>query len=224
MLSLPLEPADRHHLEARRALLLAVRGDDISGWIDEVSSDPVTRADPQMMGDILFNRANAAFAQGDYRNATADFTELGQLAARYATLPTAVLCAAMARDHLLARKTLDLAMEAAPGTAASSRQAAEGIVAAMEGRVDDGLSEFGEGVGELRRLGLGYRLAVADMALLATLGPEHPAARVAGEEALALFQRMGAVPFTEQVRDLLGGTPVPVPVERVDQGTIGKPV
>jgi len=223
MLALPLEPADRHHLEARRALLLAVRGDDISGWLKEVSSDPVTRADPQRMGDILFNRANAAFAHRDYRNATADFSELGELAARYATLPTAVLCAAMTRDHVLARKTLDRAMEAAPGTAASSRQAADGIVAAMEGRVDAGLSEFGEGVGELRRLGLGYFLAVADMALLATLGPEHPAAHAAGEEALAVFERMGAERFTGQVRELLGGTPVPVAVAGRDRGTVGRP-
>jgi predicted ATPase len=205
VLARPLEPADREHLARRRTLLRAVRGDDVREEIQQRRFEPTAQADPQGADDVLFITALHGLAHGEYRTGTELLIDLSERRPHYGTTATAVLAAALSGDAAFARKTLDRA-QAVPhsgsGDAASGR-AAEAAVAAMEGHLDEALSGFRAGFGELRSLGSGFDLALAELAMFAILGNDVPEARAAAEESLAIFQRMGAEPLITQARDLL---------------------
>ena len=48
-------------------------------------------------------------------------------------------------------------------------------------------------------------LALAGLVMIRTLGPNVPEARAAAEESLAIWERMGAQPLIEQLRQELAG-------------------
>jgi tetratricopeptide (TPR) repeat protein len=92
----------------------------------------------------------------------------------------------------------------------AGRRAVQAGVAALEGRPADAQAGFIEAARHLRDLGLPFPLALTQLDLLATLGPEGPVGQAASSEAFEILTSLRAVTLLERLDQLTtAGAPKP---------------
>jgi class 3 adenylate cyclase/tetratricopeptide (TPR) repeat protein len=204
-----LEPGDRSQLMERLLIpaMLAGRdvGQELADWLTEVKE----RGDPQALAAGEGLQTVWALVRGDFAAAStyakreadarpADSTQQGH----------AALYAAIAGDAERARAMLqEAATRRVPGVPGEGlRAATAAAIAAIEGRRDEAVAGFREAARRLREIQDMFDLSMVALASIRTLGPDVPEAVALAEEALAVYERMGARPLAELMRAELGGT------------------
>jgi len=86
---------------------------------------------------------------------------------------------------------------------AATRREAEAALAALEGRRAEALAGFAEALHRWRELGLDFEAGLCALNWITMLGPSEPDARAAGEDAGALFERLGAQPLQALLADAM---------------------
>jgi tetratricopeptide (TPR) repeat protein len=125
-------------------------------------------------------------------------------------------------DITIARDAFAL-LEASPATdaiAASDRLALGAVIATLEGRREDALPMFRESLALMRARGGSWHVARRLLDIVVAMGPDHPAAREAADEAREIFERAGARPYLAKLDALLGpqASPTPLATVRVANG------
>jgi hypothetical protein len=118
-------------------------------------------------------------------------------------LQTATRAAAWIADRQALTDALAV-LGAIPGRVpAATRREAEAALAALDRRRPEALAGFADAIRRWRELGLDFEAAVCGLNLITMLGPAEPAARAAAEEAGAVFERLGALPFQNLLADAM---------------------
>ena len=72
-------------------------------------------------------------------------------------------------------------------------------IAALEGRRDEAIGSFLDALRRFGELGFEFEVARVGLDFVLLLGPDVPEARSAGEQARAIFERVGAKPYLERL-------------------------
>ncbi|MHB8400314.1 MAG: hypothetical protein ACYDCI_15480, partial [Candidatus Limnocylindrales bacterium] len=206
--SIELEAVDRMTVLGVMTELLAVRGVDVRGRLEELATLG-DEGDPVFGATTWLARLWAALADGRM----ADAHHAGLMVAEVSTLnrPYGLLWAVYATirdgDAVAARRTLDdLAALAVRGPSLDAeRLALEAGVLSLEGRWPEATSRFQEAARRLRDLRVDLDLAVMLILAVSVAPPGDPFAASAATEARAILNRIDAPPFIVQLDRLLAG-------------------
>jgi predicted ATPase/class 3 adenylate cyclase len=201
-----LDPVDMDALRERYFTPAIFRGRDVGADVEDWFRRAAGTSDPQTAGTALHVRRDLALTSGDYAAASQLEEAYAEARPDWAELSRAALFAAMAGDHARARQLQARAAEM-PATLQSQRAfmaAAPGALAALEGRPNEALAGFRDGLRMMRAIGDLLDAGIIGLAMLRLLGADHRDARRAGEDALEIFEHMGAEPMIRQVREALG--------------------
>jgi tetratricopeptide (TPR) repeat protein len=203
-----LEPTDRATILRAREEILAARGESIDALLAEHEQLIGEQSDSQQHSNLIAGSAIGAFAAGRYRDAADAWRRSAELNPTNVSsdLPRAARALLWAGDHAGVRSAL-VSFEAAEihGRAVDiNRRAIRAALTALDGDRDAAAQEYGAIVPELAEMGLEYEraLVVVDMALV--LGSEAPVVQAFATDARAIFERLGARPFSEKLEELLG--------------------
>ena len=185
-------------------LFRVARGLPIDAALVELDEGASRVSDPRNVAFPPFARADIALLEGDYRAAHEGF-----LAAADAFLPTvsefclvpAVRAALWLGDPERARAAADrMDADPSPGRAATaSGVAARAGIAALEGHQTDAIEGFLDALRGFPEVGYEFEVARVALDFVLLLGPDIPEARLAGEQARTIFQRVGAKPYLERL-------------------------
>ena len=183
----------------RLAEFRGLRGADVTEEFQELADWAAETTEVQAQASVAEVRAFLALANGNDREAL----ELARQAYELNIAPdgsapqTAMRAAASLRDAAAVEHALR-ALEGLSGRVAGViRREGEAALAGLDGRRGDALAGFTDALRRWRDLGLEFEAAVCALNLVSTLGGSEPEARVAAEDAGALFERLGAKPFAE---------------------------
>jgi len=219
VLTLELDPADRYAVRERALFLAIFRGRDVEAEVADWLRETEATRDPQSSINAHMIRRDWAMRNGSYAEASEYEEAYSKARADWAAPSRAALMAGMAGRAARMRELIDWAIQGPPmGSPAERgfRAAAHGAAAALDGRHDEAVAGFREALRLVRSRGDLFDAGLIGLAMLHFLGAEDPAAREAGEEALAIFERMGAEPMIDQLRAALDQPP---PVQTATEST-----
>jgi tetratricopeptide (TPR) repeat protein len=203
-----LEPSDRATILRTREEILAARGESIEALLAEHEQLIGDHSDTQQQSNLVAGKAIAAFTAGRYREAADAWRRSTELNPTNAPtdLPRAARALLWAGDTDGVRSMLAL-LEAADihgRTVDLSRATIRAELTALDGDRDAAAREFGAILPEVADMGLEYERAqlVVDMALV--LGSDAPIVQASVDNARAIFERLGARPFSEKLEAVLG--------------------
>ena len=185
-------------------LMRALRGDTegIAEGVEAMRESIKESTDPQYPQMMAWVDAAIALAQGRPGSVAsvvpADLEDPTYGSLAYAMLGHAAL---WLRDPALARKALASldGLQIGGRLFDANMRTIQAGIAALEGRSGDAVSAFAEATRQLRELGLPFALALADLDVLATLGPDGPAGQAAAEEARDILTRLGAMALLDRL-------------------------
>ena len=167
-------------------------------------------------------RGDRAFVEGDLERAreeyllAADEPNVGTV-----FLARAIRAAMWAGDAPRVVEMIDR-LDADPDSGSwmtATRIAAQGAVAALEGRTDDAVVRYRDALDRYRATGQDLELACTGLDLVRLVGSGVPAARAAAESSRAIFERVGAQAYLGLLdAELARGRPVERP--SVDRATV----
>jgi class 3 adenylate cyclase/predicted ATPase len=190
--------------------ILLARGLPADAEIERMDTISAALSDPFGPGAVHSLRADRAMFAGDHatvlREAFASAEAFAgvaplmlALAARAALWSGDLASARKARDGLLADPTTGIQIDA-------DRARTSAAVAALEGRIDDAINGYRTAIPLLRSINANLFLATAGIDLAFILGGRHPAAVEAAAESRAIFERVGARAFLDQLDVAMAGT------------------
>jgi len=193
------EGPDQAWLLIDATILESVRGEPVTGRVEELARLVGDSTDVQIQGNAAHMAGFVAFAQGDLEGARdawhrATALSAGQLmyaAPRAARVELWLGDAAGAAADLAA---LDGSGAHGPAIDAGKRTIRAGI-AALEGRTTDALSFYHEAVRAWRDLGLAWDEALCGLDMATLLDPADQEVRAAANSAREILTRLGAKPF-----------------------------
>jgi hypothetical protein len=96
-------------------------------------------------------------------------------------------------------------------------------VAALEGRHDEAIRGFRDGVRRFRELGAVFHASQVAVSFAMAVGPSDPEVRTAVEEAREVFSRVGARPWLDRIDAVLSGEvqPILAPSSITEEAPIG---
>jgi class 3 adenylate cyclase/tetratricopeptide (TPR) repeat protein len=207
VLAQDLERGDRLQLMERLLIPSMLVGRDVSSELADWLTELKQRPDPQSLAAAEGLQAVWALVHGDFAAASmyaeregdarpSDSTQQGQ----------AAIYAAIAGDVERARAMLEKATaHRIPGVPGEGlRTASAAAIAALDGRRDEAIAGFREAARRLREIQDQVDLSLVALASIRTLGADVPEAVALAEEALAIYDRMGARPLAEIMRSELG--------------------
>jgi ATP/maltotriose-dependent transcriptional regulator MalT len=214
VLARELSDVDRAVLEVCMARLSVLRGDHEAARSGLARARAVIEAlkDPQARASLLETESLTALADGrldDARRAATTSTRADP-SSEYGI--RAYLLAARSglwmSDRELAGESLEpLVGRELHGTWLEHNQRAlEAGVAALDGGADEAAAVYSESVAGLRALGCPFDQALAQLDFVIVAGPAHPEAPAAAAEARAVFDRLGARPFTDRLDEAVAGS------------------
>ena len=80
-----------------------------------------------------------------------------------------------------------------------------GVVASLEGRTADGVASYQEALRRWRETCRDWAVAVCGLDFVRAVGASIPEAQAAGEEARAIFERVGARVYLERLDAVMAG-------------------
>ncbi len=205
------DPLDRMWLLISSSSIRALRGEDVSDRLAEISRILGDQDDVQVAANMAMATGLAAFASGDLAQMRKLAYRAGELASPIAptTLPRAARAALWSGDLDAAREDL-AALDATGvhgGAVEADRRTIRAGIAALEGRAVEARAMYREAVRAWRDLGLTFDEALCglDMALL--LDPTDPEVQAATQASREIFVRLEAAPFIVRLDSALTGAP-----------------
>jgi class 3 adenylate cyclase/tetratricopeptide (TPR) repeat protein len=190
----------------RLAEIRGLRGIDVEADLQVLADSVAGMTEVQAKASVDEVRAGVALARGDDR-AALDLARRSyehNIAPDATAAETAMRAAARLADVQAVHGAL-LALKGQPGRVpAAIRREGEAVLASLEGRRDEALAGFLDALRRWREVGFDFEAAVCALGLVMLLGPAEPEARAAGEQAGALFERLGAKPFQKALADAMG--------------------
>jgi class 3 adenylate cyclase/predicted ATPase len=207
LLTLDLGTADRQHLLSGYLVAGSMHGLDVSAMERELAD----AVDPQTRRGTPFYASFVAYAKGDYALASRLAEQATLDRPNLAMWPNIVTAAINSGDFQRARDMLERSKGQLVNLrlGAAWQGAAAGLVAAMDGHVNEGLQGLRESLRTVREMGAAFPLTTIALAMLRVFGPDAADARAVAEEALALMERSKAWAMVEQLRAALGVPVVP---------------
>jgi class 3 adenylate cyclase len=190
------------------ARIKAYRGDTSElTRIAAIESVVASWTNPQWASELPVKRSAIALAAGDLE-ASYRYAERAAATARGDLIAIAVAHAATARAALWLRDRERAAvavrdLDSIPIRGAfleATRQEFHAGLLALDGRVDGALALYSDAAVRFRDLEMAGSLAMCQLEAAMLLGPRHPAARAAAEEAREIFTRLGSLPMLERLR------------------------
>jgi class 3 adenylate cyclase/predicted ATPase len=203
---LALDEADYNFLHGRYLVPAAFAGREVGAQMDDWLRKADESGDPQELAAANNFRALWAIARGDYAEASRHQEAWAKARPEYSPLAFAPLLALIGGEVERARELLRGVAEQ-PATSPNDhafRGATRAALAALERRPDEAVTGFREALRQLGGIQARFEAGIVALAMLRTLGPDHPDARQAGDDALRTFEHMGAEPMIRQVREALG--------------------
>ena len=203
-------PLDEVRSLAVQALMRVPRGEPTDALLAELETLEGQTSDAYAPAAVHQVRGDRAMLAGDYAEAAremllaSDEPNIGEY-----FIARAVRAAIRERDPAKARELADR-LDAHPASTtwiAAARMAARSGIDALEGRPDEALAGYRAALDRYRSVGQDWELACTGLDLVMLLGADVAAARLAGEEARVIFERVGAGPYLEQIDALLGPRP-----------------
>jgi tetratricopeptide (TPR) repeat protein len=187
-------------------LLLGARGESTDALIDRMAPLAATVADPVGPSSLHLLTAERALLAGDYPTA---FVE-GIAAAGWADMApffmALIVRAALWSgdvDRAMSARSFCETVRTNDAFVAAARHAADGAVAALEGRDAEAVVAFVAAIGGYRAVHGDYFAALTALDLLIAVGPGHAVAREAAAEARELLERVGATPYLRRLDEAL---------------------
>jgi hypothetical protein len=198
-----------------RAVLAALRGDDLADDLAEAERLVADAKDPQFTSYCHWGRAWEAFAAGRLDDARREGIAAGVVTAHFAPISLPLAGRAMLWSGAVAEAgavadRLDASVVRGQAIDLDRATLRAGI-AALEGRRADAIAGYRDALRGWRQLGLGFDEAMAglDMAiLLAPTEREMAEASAAVEAACETLARLGARPFLERLEAARAGAVV----------------
>jgi class 3 adenylate cyclase/tetratricopeptide (TPR) repeat protein len=199
----------------RRAQIRGLRGVEVEEEFEWVATFIADTTEAQATATLDEVRAEVALARGDFAEShrLAKRSYLQNIAPDSTSLQTAGRAAAWLGQEADAREALALLAEQRGRVGGVVRREIEAALAALDGRRAESLAGFVDAIRRWRELGEEFEAAICALDLVIMLGTATPEARVAADEAAALFRRLGAEPMLERLNEAVSRTrPVsPVP-------------
>jgi class 3 adenylate cyclase/predicted ATPase len=203
-----LEPFDRINLGQTRVWIRAEQGEPVDAEFAELDELLVGTSDTQLRAGQEAARAVIALAQGRYDAAFEAAMEAVDIEPGFIGLGSdlAYQAAAGSRDLDRLRSIAARRAELAPLGRLSEihDRTVEAAIAALEGRTSDAVRGYRDVLRQWRDMEQLFFVAQRGLDLVTVVGPEEPEARAAGEEARAIFGRLGAKPAVARLDALLG--------------------
>jgi hypothetical protein len=212
----PLE--SRANLILQGALTKAYRGDLTaeSSRMAKIEAAMGSFTNPQWASILPLNQSLIAFVAGDleasYRLAMRGVTtargDLIGMALGYATAAQATL---WLRDGERAGEAVR-ALDAIPLRGAwldATREQFHAGLLALDGHVDEALAAYAQPAGRFREMDWQFCLGMCQMEAAMLIGPDHPGARAAAEEAREIFARLGSPPMLQRLDSLVEEALIP---------------
>jgi hypothetical protein len=112
---------------------------------------------------------------------------------------------------LMAR--MDAHPDAASALPAADRALGRALIAALEGRLEEGLAGFRDALRRYREVGADMLAALAILSLVASAGPATAEIRTMAQEAQAVMERVRATAYLQQLESALAaGAAAPQPM------------
>jgi tetratricopeptide (TPR) repeat protein len=204
----------REELLNARAYLVVLRGEEASQAMaelravsEELGADEIRAGAEVLRAEYLLRQGRPGEALSVAREALPGLGQNVEIG-RWAMLVAGV----QLRDLDIVREAEALLRDDANISNAyvATRAAAAGILAALEGRTDEAITGFREGVARFTMAGWHYHTArVQTLAL--SLMPGEPAFTGWADEARARFERLGAAPDLRQLDEALALVPASTP-------------
>jgi class 3 adenylate cyclase/tetratricopeptide (TPR) repeat protein len=205
VLTMDLDEPDRVHLASRLLWPRVLRGDNVAAEIDRFRVQAESRGDPLDVADAYWLVGLDTAVRGEYGQAATVQERVGEMRPNHGHHAIAAKLAALDGDASEAQRLMERA--ATEGTAGRAdeglRLCVRAALAAFAGRQEEALSGFRDATRTLRDVGAAFDIGRLGLLMLRVLGPGVPEARAAGEEALAIFERMGSQPMIAHVREAL---------------------
>lgn len=204
-------PLDLVRILAAELVMRASRGDLVEDKWARLEENGKQVTDLVGVGTLEFARGSRALINGDLASAHAAYLRSAD------TIPSAVgiFVPDLGRPGLwqgnldwarVAAQRLDADIDSSAAHRTNQVVLRAGI-SALEGRTDEAMAGYTEGLKRYRALGLDFELARAALDWVLLLGPGTPEARAAAEEARTIFARLGARPYLARLdaamRDVL---------------------
>jgi len=210
----PIGPADRARELGAATQIRVARGEPAQPLMDELDALAKGLSDPQLLSGYEAIRAEVALTTGDpvgaYRAASRALEIIPEFASWVS--PIAMRAAIWAGNEEEARTSaqrLDV-MPQSDATIQAHRSWATAAVAALAGRRDDAIPGFRRALASFRKLRRDFELARVALDMVHLLGPDEPEAAAAAEEARAIFERLRAKPYLDQL-DIALAAAAPLP-------------
>ncbi len=209
----------RPELILQAALIKAYRGDvnAESSRMAKIESTMTSWTNPQWASLLPALQSNIAFVAGDlevsYRHAIgAVAAARGDLIGTVVAYTAANQAALWLRDRVRAAEAMR-ALDSRPLQGAwleARREQFRAGLLALDGRADEALAAYALAARRFRDLDLLYCLGMCQLEAAMLIGPENAGARVAGEEARAIFTRLDSPPMLERLNSFLEQAHAPV--------------
>jgi class 3 adenylate cyclase/tetratricopeptide (TPR) repeat protein len=221
------DPAELLTFGTMEAYILAARGEPVDDRVAELVAIASGYDDPQYGGFAVEALTAAASATGSFADVVPRLraeVASGYPGALDQVPPTASRAALRLGDAGLAREMLTAHLQARKGRRTTAdRHAIEGTLAALEGRRTDARASYLESLRMWRELDLSWPLALTALdAVYAGVLEPGERQRVA-EEARAIFERLGAGPYLEQLDAALSRSPSAVTAQPSEAGARSSP-
>ncbi len=191
--------------QVRLADIRGMRGVDVEAWLETAAERVAERTELQARSGVDEARARVALARGDRRAAL----RFAQASYRLNFSPdsTAVHTAARASAWLGDAEALREALECLEGlpgrVVAAGRLEASAALAALEDRRAEAQAGFTEALRRWRELGVDLEVGLCTLNMVTMLGASDPEIRTAAEDAMAFFERVGAISLKDLLTDAL---------------------
>ncbi len=200
-------------LLADRAMLRALRGEDVESDLTAARAARASITDPQYEAYDFWAQAWAALANGEFAAAARSAEEAARKADFFRALswPLAGRSAIWAGDLDEARRFRDLLDSTAlRGTVLDhERLAIRAGVAALEGRSADALGLYRDALRGFKAQGVAFDLALVALdsaTVLPAADRSNPEIAAAIDAARSTFARLGATPFAARLEDVLASS------------------
>jgi tetratricopeptide (TPR) repeat protein len=191
------------------AKIKAYRGDTTaeSSRMEMIESTVASWTNPQWAATLPVIQSSIAFADGDleasYRHAMrAAETARGDLIASALSYICAARAAVWLRDRERSHEAVRM-LDSLPLHGAwleATRQEFRAGLLALDGNLEDALAAYAEAAKSFREMELPLCIGMCQLEVATLIGPDHPAARAAAEEAKEIFTRLGSPPMLERLK------------------------
>ena len=189
----------------RSAEIHGLRGMDVQDEMQDIADRAADMTEVQVETTLLDARSTVDFAIGDHRRALERARRsYGIELPPDGTAPQIAMRAAAWLGDLVAIEDALRALEGHPGRVpAATRREGEATLAALRGDRTEARAGFTDAIRRWRELGFEFEAATCALNFVRLLGTSEPDARVAAEEAEALFERLGARPMQERLAEAM---------------------